>query len=109
MQGPETLRGRGSARAHFAQRNARLPEGQPSGVARWPLERKVRYWKSQFTQKRRSVAQEWQTNHWDTRLRSGESYDEKWLYVRDNPVRAGLVENFRDWPYQGELNVLHWL
>jgi len=28
---------------------------------------------------------------------------EKWNYVRDNPVRAGLVENAEAWPYQGEV------
>jgi putative transposase len=74
-----------------------------------PLDHWVRYWKSQFTQARYFSEQEWQVNHWDTRLRSGESYDEKWAYVRENPVRAGLVERFQDWPYQGELSVLHWV
>jgi len=24
-------------------------------------------------------------------------------YVRDNPVRAGLVERVGEWPYQGEI------
>jgi len=41
-------------------------------------------------------------------LRRGQSYDEKWDYVVDNPLRAGLVERAQDWPYQGELNVLSW-
>jgi putative transposase len=73
-----------------------------------PLDNWVRYWKSQFTRKHYRPTQEWQVDHWDTRLRSGESYDEKWWYVRNNPVRAGLVDNADDWPYQGELNVLPW-
>jgi len=30
----------------------------------------------------------------------------KWLYVRENPVRAGLVRSAEDWPYAGELNDL---
>jgi hypothetical protein len=34
--------------------------------------------------------------------------DDKWSYVRENPVRAGLVARAEDWPYQGELNVLDW-
>jgi hypothetical protein len=25
------------------------------------------------------------------------------MYVRDNPVRAGLVESWEDWPYRGEV------
>ncbi len=33
------------------------------------LDRWVRYWKSQFSRKRPSVDQTWQTNHWDRRLR----------------------------------------
>ena len=33
----------------------------------------------------------WQTEFFDHVLRSADSYEEKWNYVRDNPVRAGLV------------------
>ncbi len=36
----------------------------------------------------------------DRLLRSDESLHEKWLYVRENPVRAGLVKHWKDWPYQ---------
>jgi len=50
----------------------------------------------------------WQRDFWDTQLRKGENYDEKWQYVLENPVRAGLVKHSEDWPYQGELNVLEW-
>ena len=35
-------------------------------------------------------------------MRDDESYTEKWIYVRENPVRAGLVARADDWPYQGE-------
>jgi REP element-mobilizing transposase RayT len=48
----------------------------------------------------------WQPGFFDHVLRSEESYGEKWLYVRDNPVRAGLVDDARDWPYQGECVVI---
>ena len=50
----------------------------------------------------------WQRGCWDRQLRTGESYAQKWEYVRNNPVRKGLVANADDWPYQGELNVLEW-
>jgi putative transposase len=73
-----------------------------------PLDNWVRFWKSRFTRTRSIASQEWQTDHWDTRLRSGESYDGKWLYVRNNPVRARLVGHSDEWPYQGELNALPW-
>ncbi len=33
----------------------------------------------------------------------GESYSQKWDYVRENPVRAGLVKRAEDWPYAGAL------
>jgi putative transposase len=72
------------------------------------LENWIKYWKSQFTNKHRIVEQKWLTNHWDTRLPSGASDDEKWSYVRENLVREGLVTNADNWPYQGELNVLPW-
>jgi putative transposase len=68
----------------------------------------VACWKSWFTMARRIPAQQWQSGHWDTRVRSGESYDSKWEYVRNNPVRAGLVTVASEWPFQGELNALPW-
>jgi putative transposase len=48
----------------------------------------------------------WQPGFFDHILRSDESYAEKWNYVRDNPVRAGLVKAADDWPYQGEVVVI---
>jgi len=45
----------------------------------------------------------WQKGFFDHVLRSEESCHRKWLYVRENPVRAGLVEKAEDWPYQGEI------
>jgi putative transposase len=48
----------------------------------------------------------WQPGFFDHILRTDESYGEKWNYVRENPVRAGLVKNAGDWPYQGEIVVI---
>ncbi len=48
----------------------------------------------------------WQQGFFDHVLRGGESYSQKWDYVRLNPLRAGLVEKFEDWPYQGEVILL---
>jgi len=45
----------------------------------------------------------WQPSFFDHMLRSAASYTEKWDYVRQNPVRAGRVENPDDWPYSGQL------
>ena len=73
-----------------------------------PLEHWVRYWKSQFTKKQAGSRHAWQVDHWDTRLRHDESYEEKWNYVKNNPVRANLVKSSEDWPFQGEINWLRW-
>jgi putative transposase len=45
----------------------------------------------------------WQREFFDHVLRSEESFQEKLNYVRDNPVRAGLVPSFYDWPYFGRI------
>jgi putative transposase len=96
------------------------------------FDRWVTYWKSQFTKqlKKRGLAELdrvkgsagaspsraspsqmvhlWQTDHWDTRVRSHVHYEEKWLYVVENPVRQGLVIRAEDWPFQGEVFQLPW-
>ena len=48
----------------------------------------------------------WQPGFFDHILRSDESYGERWTYIHENPVRAGLVESAGDWPYQGEIVVI---
>jgi len=48
----------------------------------------------------------WQPGFFDHALRSGESYSQKWEYVRMNPVRAGFSLQPDEWPYQGELATL---
>lgn len=42
---------------------------------------------------------EWQRGRFDRLLRSDESFSDKWSYVRENPMRAGLVRGWEDWPY----------
>ena len=46
----------------------------------------------------------WQEEFFDHVLRGTESYAEKWTYVRENPVRKGLVANADDWPWQGSID-----
>ena len=73
------------------------------GDAAVSLERWVAYWKSLYSREHARTGEAWQPACWDRRLRSGESYDEKWEYIRNNPVRAGLVAQPEDWPYAGEI------
>ena len=49
------------------------------------------------------AAPHWQKDFFDHVLRSEESYEEKWHYVRENPVQAGLVKDWQDWPFGGEI------
>jgi len=51
----------------------------------------------------RVSAPHWQKTFFDHVLRSSESYSEKWNYVRNNPVRAGLVRHAEEWPFSGEV------
>ncbi len=48
----------------------------------------------------------WQEEFFDHILRSSESYSQKWDYVQENPVRAGLVKSSDRWPWQGEIESL---
>jgi putative transposase len=41
----------------------------------------------------------WQSGSFDHLLRSDESAQQKWDYMRENPVRAGLIKRWEDWPY----------
>ena len=45
----------------------------------------------------------WQPRTFDHVLRERDSYAEKWTYVEQNPVRAGLVPIAAAWPYAGDL------
>ena len=49
-------------------------------------------------------APHWQKGFFDHLIRHDESYAEKWKYVADNPVRAGLCKEPKDWPFGGEIN-----
>jgi putative transposase len=42
---------------------------------------------------------QWQHGVFDRLLRREESAQSKWVYMRDNPVRAGFVTRWEDWPY----------
>ena len=71
----------------------------------------VKSLKNTLSKSLRSLGHEaphWQKGFFDHLLRSGESYSQKWDYVRVNPVRAGLVCKPEDWPYAGEIHDLEY-
>jgi len=79
----------------------RVASAMPVELGRW-----VTFWKSRLA---RNLGKNiWQEGFWDRTLRSADNYDQKWSYVRDNPVRKGLVKTHSDWPYAGILNELIW-
>jgi putative transposase len=75
-----------------------------------PLKRWAQFWRNESTRRWPAPDEKpvWQPDFFDRQRRSGESHHQKWLYVWNNPVRAGLVHRAADWPFQGELNVLPW-
>lgn len=72
------------------------------------LQRWISFWKREFSCLHLLEAGQWQRDFWDTRMRRGENYAEKWNYVCENPIRAGLVKNSDDWPFQGQIHLLPW-
>lgn len=66
----------------------------------------VRDWKKwtarRITEAARIAPPVWQAEFFDHVLRSAKSYGEKWDYVRENPVRAGLAASAEAWPFAGE-------
>ena len=99
------------------------------GIEAW-----IKYWKREFALKRKRLAgtlappelrtglgrasvlasqtllPEWkfQSRGWHHRLRDGESYSEKWIYVQENPLRKKLCSHIEDWPFKGKVFDLIW-
>jgi putative transposase len=67
----------------------------------------VTFWKSRLS-KTCPQAGRFQRAGFHHRLRDGESYSQKWQYVRENPVRADLVAKLEDWPYCGRVHEIRW-
>ena len=56
----------------------------------------IRQWKSYAI---RRLAVRWQRGFFDHRLRNDEQWQLKAKYIRENPVRKGLVADAAPWPY----------
>jgi putative transposase len=72
------------------------------------IESWITFWKRTFKRLHGNAERRFQLGGFHHRLRREENYDERWNYVRDNPVRAGLVKRAEEWPFAGELNELRW-
>ncbi len=71
------------------------------------IERWMGFWKDRLA-KSHSGTGIFQAGGFHHRLHDGESYSEKWQYVRQNPVRAGLVKTPEEWPYFGRVHEIRW-
>jgi REP element-mobilizing transposase RayT len=83
------------------------------------IENWIQYGKREFALKRRWLAGrdasharrpswKFQSRGWHHRLRDGENYSEKWIYVQENPVRKNLCQRIEDWPFKGKIFDLLW-
>lgn len=82
----------------------------PSRVDRVPLNLWIKYWKTLVSKASEFQSQRdlWLKGCWDTQMRNGEHYSTQWEYAKQNPVRAGLVDEPDEWPYHGEITKLRW-
>ena len=72
------------------------------------IENWIVFWKRCFRRIGGAEMPRFQSRGFHHRLRREENYQQKWEYVRANPVRSGLVARPEDWPFQGVLNELRW-
>jgi REP element-mobilizing transposase RayT len=61
-----------------------------------PMKAIIASWKG-YQAKQHGI--EWQADFFDHRLRTDEETAETLAYIRQNPVRKGLVSRSEDWPY----------
>lgn len=50
----------------------------------------------------------WQRDYFDHRIRSEQDHQSTWFYIRENPVRAGIVETYDQWPHVWLPNSIGW-
>lgn len=80
----------------------------PAAADAPPLKNWMKWWRQEASKRwpRPDEAPVWQRDYWDRQLRSEESLTERWHYMKANPVRAGLVTDAEDWPFQGRIHTL---
>ena len=73
------------------------------GIDQW-----IEFWKRQFSRRHLDQSWAWQRKSFHHRMSDQVEYEEKLTYVRENPVRKGLVEKPEDWAYQGRIHDIRW-
>jgi REP element-mobilizing transposase RayT len=72
------------------------------------VERWTAFWKDQFSKRTPNASWRWQRRIFHHRLRSEREYLDKVTYMRQNPVRAGLVHAPESWEWQGRIHEVRW-
>ncbi len=77
-----------------------LMEGKSDESDLWQcvvnFKRKSGYWLA-----RNEMSEEWQKDFYDHILRKDEDLTKQVMYILGNPVRRGLVEDWKAYPYKG--------
>ena len=73
------------------------------GIDQW-----VEFWKSRFHRGHLKESWSWQRKSFHHRMRNRLEYEQKLTYVRENPLRKGLVVQPDEWPYQGRVHDIKW-
>jgi len=68
----------------------------------------ITFWKRQFSRQHPATDCEWQRRAFHHRLRDRVEYEEKLVYVQQNPVRKNLVAQVGDWKFQGRVHDIQW-
>jgi putative transposase len=74
------------------------------GDDRFTIEQWLQYWKSHFSKSHNNQGWNWQSKAFHHRLRNEEDPARFLRYMRENPVRAGLVKKWEDWQYAGKVH-----
>jgi len=75
---------------------------------RFDIDRWITFWKRQFSRRHLEPSWAWQRRGFHHRMRNRVEYEEKLIYVRENPLRKDLVKDSDDWPFQGRIHDLQW-
>ena len=73
-----------------------------------PIQRWTSYLKERIGKRFPHPTWKWQPDCWDRQMRDADHYSDRWEYVRQNPIRAKLVDEPDRWTYQGIVNELRW-
>jgi len=73
------------------------------GIDQW-----IEFWKRQFSRRHVDQPWQWQRRGVHHRMRNRIEYEEKLIYVQENPLRKNLVKHPDEWPFQGRIHDIQW-